>query len=143
MNPYSIFLVEDHEGFANALNNMLSQNQSLRIIARAETAQEALEHLRQVKADLVLVDFSLPDMSGVALLERLHADYPDLYCAILSGHLSPQHARRALEVGARGYLIKDNPMEILTGIQCILKGEIFVSKQLHEAGPTDLLTGPV
>lgn len=141
MNPYSIFLVEDHAGFANALNNMLSQNKSLKIIAVAETAQAALEQIPTQQVDLVLIDFSLPDMTGLNLLERLHHEYPDLRCAILSGHLLPQHARRALDVGARGYLIKDNPLEIIDGIQSMLRGEIYVSKELREAGSSDLLTG--
>jgi DNA-binding NarL/FixJ family response regulator len=143
MNPYSIFLVEDHAGFANALNNMLSQNQNLKIVAIAGTAEEALEQLGELEVDLVLIDFSLPDMTGLNLLERLHHEQPDLRCAILSGHLLPQHARRALDVGARGYLIKDNPAEIMTGIQSMLRGEIYISQQLRDINSTDLLAGMV
>jgi DNA-binding NarL/FixJ family response regulator len=143
MNPYSIFLVEDHAGFANALNNMLSQNQNLKIVATAGTAEEALEQLGELEVDLVLIDFSLPDMTGLNLLERLHHEQPDLRCAILSGHLLPQHARRALDVGARGYLIKDNPTEIMTGIQSMLRGEIYVSQQLRDINSTDLLAGMI
>ncbi len=138
MNSHSIFLVEDHAGFANALKNMLSQNETLKIVAVAETAEEALEQLRGLTVDLVLIDFSLPDMTGLNLLERLHHEHPDLRCAILSGHLLPQHARRALDVGGRGYLIKDNPMEILEGIQCMLRGEFYVSEELRNAGSSDL-----
>ena len=144
MDAYSIFLVEDHAGFATALNNMLSQNQGLKIVAVAGTAEEALEQLPGLKVDLALIDFSLPDMTGLSLLERLHHEHPELRCAILSGHLLPQHARRALDVGARGYLIKDNPAEIITGIQCMLKGEIYVSQQLRDTGgSTDLLAGMI
>ena len=143
MNPYSIFLVEDHAGFANALNNMLSQNQNLKIVAVAGTAEEALEQLGELEVDLVLIDFSLPDMTGLNLLERLHHEQPDLRCAILSGHLLPQHARRALDMGARGYLVKDNPAEIMTGIQSMLKGEIYVSQQLRDTSSTDLLAGMI
>ena len=138
MNSYSIFLVEDHAGFANALKNMLSHNETLKIVAVAETAEEALEQLRGLDVDLVLIDFSLPDMTGLNLLERLHHEHPDLRCAILSGHLLPQHARRALDVGGRGYLIKDNPMEILEGIQCMLRGEFYVSEELRNTGSSDL-----
>jgi DNA-binding NarL/FixJ family response regulator len=60
---------------------------------------------------------------------------------MLSGHLSLQHARRALEVGARGYMIKDNPIGILNGIPRILKGEIYISDELRSLGSTDLLAG--
>jgi DNA-binding NarL/FixJ family response regulator len=140
MSISSILLVEDHAGFARALLNMLGQNQEFQIVAVAQDAEEALQRLRELSVDLVLVDFSLPDMTGVELLEKLHQEYPGLHCAILSGHLLPQHARRALATGARGYLIKDDPAGILTGIQHILRGEIYVSEELRNLGLSDLLT---
>jgi DNA-binding NarL/FixJ family response regulator len=138
MNAFSILLVEDHAGFAKALLNMLSQNPNLQVAAVAESAEAALQYLRESKVDLVLLDYSLPDTNGISLLESLHKEYPDLSCAILSGHLSLQHARRALELGARGYMIKDNPAGILTGIQHILTGGIYVSDELRQLGSSDL-----
>jgi DNA-binding NarL/FixJ family response regulator len=141
MTVSSILLVEDHAGFAGALQHMLSQNPGLQIVAVAESAESALKYLRASKVDLVLADYSLPDMSGISLVEAILAEHPDLPCAMLSGHLSLQHARRALEVGARGYMIKDNPLGILAGIPCILKGEIYISEELRSLGSTDLLTG--
>jgi DNA-binding NarL/FixJ family response regulator len=139
MSTYSIFLVEDHAGFAGALRNMLAQNASLQIVAVAQSAEAALHYLSSARADLVLVDYSLPDMDGISLLQTLQQEYPGLPCAVLSGHLSVQHARRALEAGARGYLIKDNPTGILSGIQHILKGEIYLSEELRRPGSPDML----
>lgn len=141
MSASSILLVEDHAGFAKALLTMLGQNPNLQIVAVAESAEAALEYLRQASVDLVLVDYSLPDMSGVNLLETLLAEHPAIPCAMLSGHLSLQHARRALELGARGYMIKDNPIGILNGIPRILKGEIYLSDELRSLGSNDLLAG--
>lgn len=139
MSAFSILLVEDHAGFAKALLNMLAQNPNLQIVAVAESAEAALHYLRESRVDLVLLDYSLPDMSGVTLLEKLRAEHPELACAMLSGHLSLQHARRALELGARGYMIKDNPLGILAGLPRMLKGEIYVSEELRNLGPGDLL----
>lgn len=141
MNTSTILLVEDHQGFAKALMNMLAQNQSLQIVAVADSAEFALEYLRKSSVDLILIDYSLPDMSGINLLEKLLAEHPSRRCAMLSGHLSLQHARRALELGARGYMIKDNPLGILNGIPRILKGEIYISEELRSLGSTDLLAG--
>jgi DNA-binding NarL/FixJ family response regulator len=138
MSVSSILLVEDHAGFAKALTNMLSQNPNLQIVAVAECAEAAIRYLHEATVDLVLVDYSLPDMSGVSLLEAVLAAHPDLPCAMLSGPLSLQQARRALEVGARGYMIKDNPVGILNGIPRILKGEIYVSEELRSLGSSDL-----
>lgn len=140
MSISSILLVEDHAGFAKALLTMLSQNPNLHVVAVAESAEAALQYLRESNVDLVLVDYSLPDTNGVSLLEALLAEHPSLRCAMLSGHLSLQHARRALELGARGYLIKDNPLGILDGIPRILKGEIYISDELRNLGSNDLLT---
>ncbi len=142
MSTSSILLVEDHAGFAKALLNMLGQNPNLQVVAVAADAEEALERLRELKVDLVLIDFSLPDMTGVELLEKLHHEYPNLRCAIISGHLLPQHARRAIATGARGYLIKDDPLGIVAGIQHILNGEIYVSQELRNMGLSDMLGGP-
>jgi len=141
MSTFSIFLVEDHAGFAKALLNMLAQDPSLKVVAVADSAESALQYLRGTRSDLVLIDYSLPDMNGISLLEQLRYEHPEIPCAILSGHLSLQHARRALEAGARGYLIKDNPAGILTGIQSILNGEIYISEELRSLGSSDLLAG--
>jgi DNA-binding NarL/FixJ family response regulator len=141
MSTSSILLVEDHVGFAKALLSILAQNPNLQIVAVAESGEAALEYLQNSSVDLVLVDYSLPDMSGVNLIEAVRAQHPELRCAVLSGHLSLQHARRALELGARGYMIKDNPLGILGGIPRILKGEIYVSEELHNPGLNDLLAG--
>jgi DNA-binding NarL/FixJ family response regulator len=141
MSTSSILLVEDHTGFAKALLNMLAQNPNLQVVAVAESGEAALQYLQESTVDLVLVDYSLPDMSGVNLVEAIQAQHPALPCAMLSGHLSLQHARRALELGARGYMIKDNPVGILAGIPRILKGEIYVSEELRSLGSNDLLAG--
>ena len=132
MSTCSILLVEDHEAFANALLHILNRDGNLNVAAIAETAERALEQFPGLKVDLVLVDVSLPKMSGISLVAELHEKYPDLPCVMLSGHLSGQYARRALDAGARGYLLKDNPMGILTGIQHIVKGEIYVIEELGE-----------
>lgn len=128
----SILLVEDHEAFANALLNILNKNGNMSVVAVAETAEKALEQLPELQVDLVLVDVSLPKMSGINLVAALREKYPDLPCVMLSGHLSSQYARRALKAGARGYLLKDNPAGILAGIQHIVKGEIYVSEELGD-----------
>src|SRR5574341_1042202 len=127
MNKSSILLVEDHEAFANALLNILNKEENLNIVAVVGTAEDALEKLAELKIDLVLVDVSLPRVNGINLVSAIHKIYPDLPCVMLSGHLSAEYVRRALEAGARGYMIKDNPAGILAGIQRVFNGGIYVS----------------
>ncbi|HEX9333965.1 MAG TPA: response regulator transcription factor [Anaerolineales bacterium] len=126
----SILLVEDHAIFAQALLRLLRDRGHLEVVDIAKSAEEALEKIPDLAVELVLVDVSLPKRSGISLVIALHAKYPDLPCVMLSGHLSRHYARRSLDAGARGYLIKDRADGILEGIQRVLDGEIYVSEEL-------------
>ena len=124
----SILLVEDHEIFARALQRVLIERGHLEVVAVARSAEEALETIPGMDVDLVLVDVSLPNKSGISLVLSLQQQYPELPCVMLSGHVSPYYARSSLAAGARGYLVKDQADEILSGIERVLQGEIYVSE---------------
>jgi DNA-binding NarL/FixJ family response regulator len=127
----SILLVEDHTIFAKALLRMLHERGHLDVAYIATSAEEALEKIPELEVDLVLVDVSLPQRSGISLVIALHARYPTLPCVMLSGHVSQHYARSSLAAGARGYLVKDQTEEILKGIQRVLQGEIYVSEEVR------------
>ena len=127
----SILLVEDHAIFAQALLRVLHERGQLDVVAVATSAEDALAQIPNLEVDLVLVDVSLPQRSGISLVLTLHQKYPELPCVLLSGHLSPHYARRSLDAGARGYLVKDHADEILEGIHRVLNGEIYVSEELN------------
>ena len=133
MSTSSILLVEDHQIFAKALLRVLSTNKDLDVVAVADSAEHALEQLPDLKVDLVLADISLPRMSGIDLVGKLHEKYPGLPCVVLSGHNTFNYVRRALDAGARGYMVKENPGGILEGIKCVLNGEVYISKEVESA----------
>jgi len=126
----SIMLVEDHPIFAQVLLRFLQERGHMQVIAVAKSAEEALDQIPDLEVDLVLVDVSLPKRSGISLVIVLHEKYPALPCVMLSGHRSSQYARRSLDAGARGYLIKDRADVILEGIRHVLNGEIYVSEEV-------------
>jgi DNA-binding NarL/FixJ family response regulator len=123
-------LVEDHPIFAQVLLRFLQERGHLEVVSVARSAEEALDQIPDFELDLILVDVSLPVRSGISLVLLLHEKYPDLPCVMLSGHRSSQYARRSLDAGARGYLIKDHADQILEGIQHVLDGEIYVSQEV-------------
>jgi DNA-binding NarL/FixJ family response regulator len=128
----SVLVVEDHAIFARVLERLLRERGQLDVQAVVGSAEDALETLARLNVDLVLVDVSLPKRSGISLVLILHEKYPQLPCVMLSGHLSPHYVRRSLAAGARGYLVKDHSSEILVAIERVLKGEVYVSKELRE-----------
>ena len=142
MSIVSILLVEDHEVFAKALLRVLSGNPDLNVVEVLQSAEAALEKMSELSVDLVLADVSLPHMSGIDLVKELRQKYPHLRCAVLSGHISAEYVQRALDAGSNGYLVKDNPAGILEGIQHILNGEVYVSKEVKGSldGPPTIPT---
>jgi DNA-binding NarL/FixJ family response regulator len=127
----SILLVEDHAIFAQALQRVLRERGHMEIVAVAESAEEALNLIPDLEVDLVLVDVSLPQRSGISLVLSLQQKHPALLCVMLSGHLSQHYARSSLAAGARGYLVKDRADEIVYGIQRVLQGEVYISEQVR------------
>jgi DNA-binding NarL/FixJ family response regulator len=123
-------LVEDHPIFAQVLHRFLQERGHLEVVSVARTAEEAIDLIPDLELDLIVIDVSLPMRSGINLVVLLHEKYPDLPCVMLSGHRSSQYARRSIDAGARGYLIKDRADGILEGIQHVLDGEIYVSEEI-------------
>ena len=130
----SVLLVEDHQKFANVLIRLLDRTHSFKVTRHAATAELALEHLLDQKFDLALVDVFLPVMSGIGLVGLIHKEYPLLPCLMVSGHMLGHYVDQALAAGARGYVLKDDSAGILEGIQSIMKGKIYVSKELRYNG---------
>ena len=130
----SILLVEDHQKFANVLIRFLDRTNQLKVTRHAANAELALEHLLDEKFDLALVDVFLPAMSGISLVSLLHKEYPLLPCLMVSGHMPGHYVSQALSAGARGYVLKDDSAGILEGIRQIIKGKIYVSKELRYNG---------
>jgi DNA-binding NarL/FixJ family response regulator len=130
----SILLVEDHQKFANVLIRFLDRTKQLKVTRHVATAELALEHLLDQKFDLALVDVFLPVMSGISLVSLIHREYPHMPCLMVSGHMLGHYVSQALSAGARGYVLKDDSAGILEGIQQIMKGKIYVSKELRYNG---------
>lgn len=130
-----ILFVEDHSLIAGVISRFLRQTAGLQVDAVANSAEAALQQLADLSPtlpDLVLIDVSLPDMSGIELVAILQEKYPSLPCLMLSGHREPRYVEKALEAGARGYVTKDNPLAIAEAVRQVLQGEIYLSEDLRE-----------
>lgn len=112
-----IFLVEDHAVMRNSLMALLEREPDFTISATAESAEEALERLDDLDADLVLVDISLPGESGLSLVKAVRERRPDLDCIVLSGYDIATHGPLAKKVGALAYIPKYKVREIIPTIR--------------------------
>ena len=128
---HSILIIEDHAAFGKALVRLLSQKPDLDVRAVVRSGEEALVKRRESTVDLLLIDVSLPTMNGIQVVSLIREEFPGQLCMMLSGHLTPFYVKRALEAGARGYVLKEDISGVLEGIERVLKGEIYVSKALR------------
>jgi DNA-binding NarL/FixJ family response regulator len=127
----TLLVVEDNTLLASTLVRFLREQGKLNVAAVVPTAEAALEKLSHLVVDLVLVDVALPGMNGIELIAALRKQHPDLPCLIVSGHNEGDYVRRALAAGAKGYVIKNDPLEILKAVQKVLGGEIYISEGLR------------
>lgn len=127
----TLLVVEDNVLLAHSLERFLRQQSDFTVAAVVPSAEAALEKLEHLKVDLVLVDVKLPNMNGIDLVATLHARYPDLPCLMLSGHNGASYVQRALAVGAKGYVVKNDPRAIIEAVQNVLAGATYLSKELR------------
>jgi len=126
-----ILLVEDHPMTRMGLKLMIAGEPGLEVCGEVGTAGEALDAAIRLNPSLVLTDVSLPGRSGFELVQDLHARCPDIPVLILSMHAETSYARRALEIGARGYIMKcEHSDKVLEAIHTVLRGRIYVSEAI-------------
>ena len=131
----SILLVEDHNIMAETLVRILRTKGKFEIADVAESAEDALEWLSARQADeqvdLALVDVVLPRTSGIDLVSMIRQQYPSLPCLMISGRSAEHYVTRSMEAGARGYVLKDDMHDVMTGIRHVLNGGTYLSKRLQ------------
>jgi DNA-binding NarL/FixJ family response regulator len=113
------------------LRQVLSLAPELTVVAEAKNAWETLERVREGDVDVVLLDMSMPGLSGIDLIRRVKADAPRIPVLVLSMHANWQIAARAIKAGATGYLTKDSEPEVLIeAIRQVSKGGNFIDPAL-------------
>jgi DNA-binding NarL/FixJ family response regulator len=126
-----VFSVDDHpllrEGIAAIINNQ----QDMQVIAQAANGQDAIQHFKKHQPDVTLMDLRLPDMSGIDAMVAIRAEFPEARIILLTTFEGDAEIKRALEAGARGYLLKSMPpKELVEAIRQVHAGKKRIPPQL-------------
>jgi DNA-binding NarL/FixJ family response regulator len=125
-----IFVVDDHPIVREGLASHLTREVGLEVCGNADEVSEALSLITSSQPDLVILDITLKNGSGLDLLKRLKAHHPTLRVLIWSAYPDNLYAERALRAGAMGYIHKGRPAdEIITAIRTVLAGKIYLSDE--------------
>lgn len=123
-----IMLVDDHPLVRDGLRARLEAVSHFRVVAEADSGAEALALAGSTRIDLVLMDITMRDGSGIEATARLYANYPDIAVLILSMHDKLEYVTQAMQAGARGYVLKDAPgKDIVLAIDTVMAGGIYYS----------------
>jgi two-component system invasion response regulator UvrY len=137
-----ILIVDDHEVVREGVKKILDQQPSAATFGEASTIPEALSLVREQDWDVVVLDISLADRSGLEVLKELKQLRPRLPVLVLSMHSEEQYARRAFKAGAAGYITKDSPRaELVRALNRVAEGGRYVSRALAEKLVVDLERG--
>jgi two-component system, NarL family, response regulator len=142
--PIRVLVADDHPVVRNGLAGVIAQQPELALVAEAANGRQALERFREHRPDVVLMDLRMPEMDGVAAIEAIRAEFPSARILALTTYEGDVDIHRALEAGARGYLIKDMLLaDVLNAIRAVHRGDrvipTAVAAKLAEFTPrTDL-----
>lgn len=129
----TVLIVEDHPVFLKGLVHLLGGEPGFTIVAEATNRQQALEALAAKKPNVVLVDLTLGDDSGLDLIKDIRFQNTEVRLLVLSMHDERFYAERALAAGAHGYCMKEEAADhILEALRTVASGKIWLSPRLAE-----------
>ncbi len=124
-------VVDDHVMLLHGLCLLLNAEADIEVVAQASNADEALEQVQTCSPDIVLLDITLQESSGLDLIEELLALAPQTRVIILTMHDNPQYMQRALRKGAKGFVLKKGLEEdLLYAIHSVMRGEVYIHPSL-------------
>lgn len=129
----NLVLVDDHPMFRKALRLMIDLEEDLKVIGEANDGLEAIEQVRELKPDIVVMDINMPNLNGIDATRKILEESPKTKILVLSIHSSQQYVESMLEAGATGYLLKESaPEELIKAIRIICEGKSYLSADITE-----------
>ncbi len=126
-----ILVVDDHPIVRQGLAELLNREDDLMVCGQAEDAHQAMQAIKALKPDMIIVDISLKETSGVELIKDIKARYPSLSVLALSMHDESMYAERVLRAGAEGYIMKAEATEnIVMAIRKVISDQIYLSDRM-------------
>ena len=131
MNRPRVLLADDHRMVAEGLKGVLADE--FEVVGVVEDGRAMVAAANKLRPDVVVADISMPHLNGIDALPRLKKDNPDIKVVFLTMHQNAAYARRALEAGAAGFVVKHSaPEELVMAIHAALKGKTFITPALTE-----------
>jgi NarL family two-component system response regulator YdfI len=131
MNPIRVMITDDHLIVREGLRLILETSDGVDIVGEAADGAECLQRVPELKPDVILMDLQMPRMDGITAIGHLRREHPEIAIVILTTFNEDELMMRALQAGARGYLLKDTSREnLLDTIQAAARGETLLKPDI-------------
>jgi DNA-binding NarL/FixJ family response regulator len=127
----TVFLADDHAVLRDGLKFMIEVQPEMRVVGTAANGREAVQQVEKLCPNVVVMDIAMPELNGIDAAQQLRALCPQTKVIILSMYHSPEHINRALQAGARGYLLKESASnELIEAITRVNAGQRYLSQKV-------------
>lgn len=124
----TVIIIDDHPLFSRGLAQLIETQKTLKVVGTAKDRSEALELINKITPDLAIVDLNLGQEDGLELIKDILSFRPQTKVLVLSMHDERFYAERALNAGAKGYIMKEEAeTQVINAVQTVLSGEIYLS----------------
>jgi DNA-binding NarL/FixJ family response regulator len=131
MEPYRILLADDHVLFREAMRKAIGDTEGLAVVGGVGDGLELMEFLQHTRPDLIILDLTMPNLSGLEAAREIKKLYPEVKILILSMHKSTGCLKGAFLVGVNGYLLKEDAFhDLMSAIETIRSGKEYISPRL-------------
>ena len=132
MHKTRVVIADDHEIVRQGLKNLL-EAEDCEVCAEYSTGREAVEGVTELKPDVAVIDISMPDLNGVEATQQISKQVPETKVVVLTMHDSEELARKVLEAGARGYVLKSDAVrDLAAAVKSVVKGRPFFSGKISD-----------
>ena len=130
MTPIRVLIADDHALVRAGIRALVERIDNVVVVGEAGKGSEALDLVRQLGPDLILLDITMPDGNGFEVLDQVTKRYPEIRVIVLTVHEAGEYALRAVREGAAGYLPKSAAsIELEQAIQTVIRGERYISPE--------------
>ncbi len=131
--PFKVLLVDDHKIMRDGIKAILGRGDEFRVVGEAENGTDAVQFVKQLRPDLVLMDIGLPGLNGVETTAEILRHHPDCKVAILSMYDDENSVVSAIRNGARAFILKKaSDTDLLDALRMVARGGAYLSSQVSD-----------